>query len=727
MNLATLFTNKWALTILATLLAVQAQAVNWVSRHGMSSSEFQSEFNIWTGSPYNYKLISISGYEESGQEKFAAVWEYQPGPGWITHPGMSKSQFDSLNATYNAQGFQPVFISGYGVGGQARYNAIWDYLPGIEIEEDVGLSYSNYVTRNREWTAKGYALIHLWTCNAGSTELFTAIWKRGGNASYEERTRLTATNYQQQFNDLSSQGFQLIAVSAAMVGGQPLYSGIWKSPGSGDAWYSFADLSAVNYQGQSWNWEHQGYRPVFISSFVKNGTPRFNVTFYRNGGFTPSNLQTIDNAISGYMTSNNVPGLSLAISRDGDLVYAKGFGNADVGAGEMVHPHHRFRIASVSKTLTSAAVMKLRDHCGLELGDTVFGPGSILGNQFGSSGYSAREQSITVRHLLQHSTGWRVDGIWQVSGSNPDDAIDWQIDNHEPAAAPGTTYQYMNVDYASAGRVIETLSGRSYEQFVQDELLGPSCVTQMEIGGNSLAQRKPGEVVYYGSNPYGLDPARMDAHGGWIARPIDLLLFMRRIDGNAANADLLTTDSWNQMQTTSMASTNSYALGVFPLNGGSAWGHNGSMDGTIAYLVYRNDGMAYAFTCNSTPPNDPFAGGLRGVVDGIVNTLNAAGAWPSYDLFPCDVPPGSPPSGLANGPNLYVDGGSSCVLPSGNQNCIYNGIFWVGGPRITVVDALNAAHCGTRLFIRAGTYDETVTFDLPMTVRSYDGSAYVGQ
>jgi hypothetical protein len=203
---------------------------------------------------------------------------------------------------------------------------------------------------------------------------------------------------------------------------------------------------------------------------------------------------------------------------------------------------------------------------------------------------------------------------------------------------------------------------------------------------------------------------------------------MRRIDGNPANADLLSTDSWNQLQTTSMASTNTYALGVFPLNSNTAWGHNGGMDGSIAYLVYRNDGLAYAFACNTRPANDQFAGTLRGLVDGTINILDAAGAWPDYDLFPCNVPPGNPPSGLASGgPDRFVDGGSSCLSPSGNQLCTSIGPVWLGGPHPMVSDALNNMPCGGRLFIRAGNYDEVVTFDLPMTVRSYDGTAYVGQ
>jgi len=152
---------------------------------------------------------------------------------------------------------------------------------------------------------------------------------------------------------------------------------------------------------------------VLASSFDAGAGDRFNVIFYRNGGLTPSNLQIVDNAINAYMQDNSVPGLSLAISRNGELVYAKGFGQADQGANEWTHPNHRFRIASVSKTLTAAAasargLLRTRSR-----------PGRLRkrrdpGNSFGTPPYSAREQAITTRHLLQHITGWTTtaSGRW---------------------------------------------------------------------------------------------------------------------------------------------------------------------------------------------------------------------------------------------------------------------------------------------------------------------------
>ena len=428
-----------------------------------------------------------------------------------------------------------------------------------------------------------------------------------------------------------------------------------------------------------------------LRAHQSSGCRRFNVIFQRNGGMTPANLAIIDDAIADYIKANDIPGLSLAISRQGQLVYAKGFGQADQAANEWVHPHHRFRIASVSKPITSAAVLKLRDLCGLGLAQNVFGSGSLLGNSFGAP--SALEEDIQVHHLLEHTTGWddepngENDGVWNVGGSVPGPAITWQINNTDPVDDPGDVYNYMNTDYATLGRIIEWRSGRPDEQFVQEELLAPSCITQMEIGGESLAERKPNEVVYYSNadndSPYSLSPPRMDAHGGWIARPIDLLLLLRRIDGNSAQAEILSADSLTEMRTV-LGQHGGYGLG---LNlGTDGWGHNGCMPGTIAFLEYRTDGLAFAVTCNVRPKGDSCAWGLKGVINGVIDSLNAANAWPNYDLFPCNVPPGDSPQTMEVTMDIYVDASCNSLLPNGQQNCA---LF--GGPFPTVNQGLDAS------------------------------------
>lgn len=620
------------------LLNLTAVAVPWVSRHGMTGAGYQSEFNTWCSAPYNYRLVSIAGYEEAGQARFAAVWEKKAGPGWVSHHALTLAQFDTQTAAYKAQDLYPTFVSGFAVGGQAYYNAIWEHLPGADIVSQAGMSYNGYVAENSNRISQGYKLVFLWTFTAGGSDFYNAVWRKGVSEGYAVRVRRTAADYQTQFNLLGGDGYQLIAVSTSHVGGEERYTGVWKKPADA-AWYSFHALTPANYQGATWNAYYTGFRPVFASAFnTAGGGLRFNAIFHYNNGMGLNHLATIDNTINNYMQDKGIPGLSLAISKNGRLVYAKGFGQADQSVGEWVHPHHRFRQASVSKPVTAAAILKLRDEGSLTLNQKVFGNGALLANDYGNLAYSNWEVAMNVSNLLHHTTGWNTDGkLWDNAyGTDHAAILDWQLDNANPVAFPGLTNIYNNMNYIAAGRIIEKLTGKTYEQYVIEKILAPCCANEMEIGGQTLAERRPNEVVYYGSNPYvNIHPGRMDANGGWIGRPMDLLMFLRRINSGPDQSDILQAASQTAMRTGSSANMG-YGLGL--VLGGSWWGHNGAMDGTIAYAGYRNDGLAFAFACNTRPAGDSFAWGLQGIVDDLIDDLEAAKAWPSYDLFPCPNP-----------------------------------------------------------------------------------------
>lgn len=163
------------------------------------------------------------------------------------------------------------------------------------------------------------------------------------------------------------------------------------------------------------------------------------------------------------MQANGVPGLSIAITKDEKLVYARGFGLADQAAGVAVNPRHRFRVASVSKPITSIAVMKMIENGTgkLALGRTVFGAGGVLGTTYGTPPYDARETQITVRHLLEDTSGMDntpSDVMFEGTGMTHAQLLGSVLDTRTPAAAPGTTYAYLNFGYCVLGRIVDSAS-----------------------------------------------------------------------------------------------------------------------------------------------------------------------------------------------------------------------------------------------------------------------------
>jgi CubicO group peptidase (beta-lactamase class C family) len=351
-------------------------------------------------------------------------------------------------------------------------------------------------------------------------------------------------------------------------------------------------------------------------------------------GFWADEVKAMNKVVTDFMVAWGVPGASIAITKDGRLVYAKGFGEADSAVHEAVTIHHRFRIASVSKPITAATIMRLVDLGMLSLSDRIFGAGALLGTSYGTLPYSANIDQITVQHLLEHEGGgWSrfetyPDPMFDQPAMNHGQLISWVLDHHPLTTAPGTNSNYSNFGYCVLGRVIEKVTGRSYESAARQFLLDAAGTASMTVAGNTLAERQVSEVVYYGQNeedPYDMQVRRMDSHGGWIGSAIDLARFVVRVDGFSTKADLLSPASITTMTTPSATDPN-YAKG-WGLNGANWW-HGGSLPGTTSILVRTGSGLCWVALLNTRRP------GIDGALDAMMwKMVGQVSMWPGHDLF----------------------------------------------------------------------------------------------
>ena len=445
------------------------------------------------------------------------------------------------------------------------------------------------------------------------------------------RHGMTSAKYQSEFNKFARQGYRLTHVSGYAVGGQARYAAIWEKK-SGPAWAARHGMSSSSYQTEFDNHYYQGYRLRHVSAFSVKGKAQF-AAIWENQGFTYSDLQHINTTIGDFMKKYDVPGVSIGLVKDGRLVFAKGYGYANQAKKEKVNTRHLFRIASVSKPITAVAIMKLVEQGKLSLNDKVFGAGGVLGTQYGSRPYSSKVKKITIKHLLEHTAGgWSNssnDPMFQKPGYNHTQLIGWVLDNRPLDTTPGTAYAYSNFGYCVLGRVIEKVTGQSYAAYVKNAVLKPAGVKDMHIGGDTKAQKRANEVIYYqpNGNPYGMKVKRMDAHGGWIASPIDLLRMVVRVDGFATKKDHLKGSTINTMTTASRANPN-YAKGWL-VNNANNWWHNGSLPGTGSIMVRANNGLSWVVLVNTRDGGNYFSD-----MDSMMwDVVNGISSWPSHDLF----------------------------------------------------------------------------------------------
>lgn len=327
-----------------------------------------------------------------------------------------------------------------------------------------------------------------------------------------------------------------------------------------------------------------------------------------------------------FLEEFKAPGLSVAIAKNGRLVYQEGFGFADMEKREPLNPSHIFRIASVSKPITSAAIFSLIEQGKLQLHDRIFGPKGLLGSDY-ENPPSAPLNAITVHHLLTHTCGgWsnaKRDPMFLNPKMNHRELIEWSLKNIPLEHEPGSHYDYSNFGYCLLGRIIEKVSGLSYAEAVQQHIFKKCGIETMKLSGNTLADRAEHEVIYCGQNkenPYSMNIRRMDAHGGWLGTPTDLVKFALHVDGFDTTPDILRADTIKIMTAPSTVHAN-YACG-WVVNKSANWWHNGSIPGVTTILVRTASGLCWAAFANTR------ATGISKGIDKLIwKMVSAVPAW----------------------------------------------------------------------------------------------------
>ncbi len=165
------------------------------------------------------------------------------------------------------------------------------------------------------------------------------------------------------------------------------------------------------------------------------------------------------------------PGCSLGIVRDGRLIYERGYGMANLEHGIPITPQTVFRIASVSKQFTAMSALLLEQQGALSLGDDI----RAYLPEMPDHG-----PRITIRHLMQHSSGIRdYEGITSLLGIADEDTyveaevLDLLARQRSLNFAPGERYLYSNSGYLLLGEIVERVSGQTLREFVAARIFGP--------------------------------------------------------------------------------------------------------------------------------------------------------------------------------------------------------------------------------------------------------------
>jgi CubicO group peptidase (beta-lactamase class C family) len=378
-------------------------------------------------------------------------------------------------------------------------------------------------------------------------------------------------------------------------------------------------------------------------------------------GVVPTAMAGFDKAMKTFITERDISCAQLAVARNGKILLARGYGVYSKPGNVLarVQPTSLFRIASLSKSLTAAAIVRLVQDGKVTLGAKV---ATLLGL---STTADPRLANVTLWRLLQHTAGWdrdvSKDPLWNDHTISASLDVPLPIDHADIMKyvtarkldfAPGTKYVYSNYGYMLAGRVIEKVSGMSYESYVTQKLLTPAGISRMRLGHSLRSEAVSTEVTYASKEtnksvvdesgtvvpyPYGgFNMPNQDANGGWLASAVDLVKwgFVFNAAGPVLNSTSISR-VFAKPELGVTANGSWYGLGwsVRDNNDGglNTW-HTGSMPGTFSFLARVQNGVSYCAIFNrreeaGTPDFDS--------IDPILGqAIGTVATWPTTDLTP---------------------------------------------------------------------------------------------
>lgn len=327
----------------------------------------------------------------------------------------------------------------------------------------------------------------------------------------------------------------------------------------------------------------------------------------------------IDSLVSADVAGTPIAGVSIAVVKGRDTIAMKGYGLADVENDVPVTPASVFRIGSVTKQFTAAAIMQLVEKGRLSLDDTV---GALLPSM------PAAWRKVTLRQLLNHTSGipsytdigpkwqkrWREDML-------PDSLLAFTVAD-TLNFAPGAKWRYNNTGYVLLGMILDKATGQAYPRYLQTQFFAPLglpstmyCYTQPLIKHRALGYQRQGKQLV---NAEYLSMTQPYSAGALCSTAGDLVKWNDALQ----KGRIVSAGSLKQMTSPFGAAAKSrygFGLATDSLSGHIRISHSGGIHGFQSNLAwYPMESLTVVVLANSSPaPVDLIAGNLARIVLGL--------------------------------------------------------------------------------------------------------------
>lgn len=565
-------------------------STGWISLRNLTSAGFAERFDKLAA---DHMVIDLEVDVIDGKYRVGAVFRSNPdGRGWASLRNLTGAQFHERWTHYRDRGYRLVDQETYVHAGDRLYAGVWiKNREGFGWASYRGVDSGEFSERFDDYRDRGYLPVDFEVYETGDGLRYGAIWVENRESlAWKLRRGLTSAQYGDAFDDYADQGLRSLDVEGIQTGSGRRYAGIWIENRSRRGWYAYRDLTATQYRNR-WNQlADKGYRLDNYEKYDTAAGVRYAGIWRQNSDRPNWPLRTeVDGLVKAERDDHDVPGISVAVSHRGKVVYLGGAGHQDVEDGVWMHSGSVNRIASVSKAVSGALAMRMvAKHPSLDLDDPVRGHLPQLPVHHT---YTVAQALMNRSCLVSYPDGMSTQNQTHYDSSL--EVVEEYMDQ-ELACTPGE-YKYSTFASNVSAAIYEKLEGESADRIALDELTLPFGLTTLRTE-NLAGSLKDRATLYESDNDVydGDDTSNKWYGGGFVSSARDLTRFgIGLLDGT-----ILSEDQRQEMWTP----IDSYAYGwdVGSADSGElVVGKPGGQPGANAYLrIYPDDDIVISVLTN---------------------------------------------------------------------------------------------------------------------------------
>jgi hypothetical protein len=248
----------------------RGSGAGYVARHNLDEARYQQDFNDLPRQGYRPFCVSGGG-DDTG---YSSLWEKRTGPAWVARHGMSASDYQKEFTALAGQGYRLRCINGYSVRGKSRFAALWDKSAGPAWIARHGLTASEYQQQFEENAKQGYRPTWITVYADGPTERYAGIWEKSVGKAWVVRHNIGAEEYKAYSEDRITAGWRLVCGNGCAVGARDVYASLWEDAPAGQ-WASRHALTADDYQRVFDKLTRAGFQPRYVASYSANRREKF--------------------------------------------------------------------------------------------------------------------------------------------------------------------------------------------------------------------------------------------------------------------------------------------------------------------------------------------------------------------------------------------------------------------------------------------------------------------